>query len=120
MRIIAVLAAVFGFLAVAVGAFARHGLADPYAKELIEIGARYQMYHALAALGLIALMQAGAKGARWAAPFFFAGILLFSGSLYALAFGAPRAIGMLTPMGGTLLMIGWGVTICAALRMKRA
>lgn len=118
MRMISVLAALCGFLAVAFGAFAAHGLADPAAKSLAETGARYQMYHALAGLGVVALMRAGARAARFSAPFFFAGTLLFSGSLYALAFGAPRAIGLVTPMGGVLLLIGWLVLGIAAWRWR--
>src|SRR5262249_20999706 len=118
MRVIAVLAAAFGFLGVAIGAFGAHGLADPHARELIEIGARYQMYHALAGFAVVALMHAGVRRARWAAAFFYAGILLFSGSLYARAFGAPGALGMLIPMGGTLFLIGWGVLTCAAFGLR--
>ena len=105
--------ALFGLLAVAAGAFGAHGLKgslDAYALGIFETAARYQMYHALALLGAGALAAQEKFSPRWlgaSALLFGAGILLFSGSLYALALGAPRWTGMITPVGGLLFMAGW-------------
>jgi len=109
------LAAASGFVAVAAGAFAAHGLADPKAAELMRTGATYEMTHALATIGCAVLIQLGATRARLAPAFFLAGTLLFSGSLYALALGAPRAAGLVTPLGGVSFLIGWATLAWAAL-----
>src|SRR5262250_2312474 len=97
-------AAINGFLAVALGAFAAHGLqgrVDAHAISVFETGARYHMYHALA-IGLAALgvRNANASIAQTAAAFFLTGIILFSGSLYLLALTGVRALGLVTPFGG--------------------
>jgi uncharacterized membrane protein YgdD (TMEM256/DUF423 family) len=103
------LAALSGFIAVAAGAFAAHGVTDPTAKELLRTGSTYELAHALAALLCAALAAAGMPRARLAAPWFLGGSLLFSGSLYALALGAPRAVGIVTPFGGLAFLAGWAV-----------
>lgn len=106
------LAALSGFLAVAFGAFAAHGAKDARAAELLHTGSLYQMTHALAVFGWLAIRQARKDGAGdkagMAAPaLFLAGTVLFSGSLYALAFGAPPILGMVTPFGGLGFLAGW-------------
>ena len=108
------LAAIGGFLAVAVGAFAAHGVSDPRSADLLRTGATYAFMHAMAVLACAVFMQLGAARARFAPAFFLPGILLFSGSLWALALGAPRWIGAVTPVGGVFFLIGWGVLVCAA------
>src|SRR3954454_9385625 len=83
-------------LAVAAGAFAAHGLRDRLdarALEVFETGARYQMYHALAIILAGILASAGARGAQTAGWLFQAGIVLFSGSLYALALTGTKGLG---------------------------
>jgi uncharacterized membrane protein YgdD (TMEM256/DUF423 family) len=107
------LAALSGFLAVAAGAFAAHGLTGQSA-EVMRTGATYEQAHALATIGCAAFMQLGARRARFAPALFLAGSLLFSGSLYALALGAPRLIGIVTPFGGLLFLAGWAVLAWAA------
>jgi uncharacterized membrane protein YgdD (TMEM256/DUF423 family) len=115
-RIFFVIASVSGFIAVALGAFASHGLKARLAPELLstfEIGVRYQMYHALALLGVAwastrwpgALVSAGG----W---LFVAGTLLFSGSLYVLALSGVRWLGAITPFGGLAFLAGW---LCLAI-----
>ena len=118
-----VLAALNGLLAVALGAFGAHGLktrlADlPDAAQRLgwwETAAQYQLAHALA-LGLcgqlIARGGSGSAGsvAVWS---FTGGIALFSGSLYAMTLGA-RGVGPVTPVGGLLLLVGWGALLVAA------
>ena len=106
------LAALSGFLAVAFGAFAAHGAKDARAAELLHTGALYQMTHALAVFGWLAVRalgkdEAGGKTGLATPVLFLAGTLLFSGSLYALAFGAPRMMGMVTPFGGLCFLAGW-------------
>ncbi len=107
------IAAVNGFIAVAAGAFAAHGLStrlDAHMLEVFETGARYQMYHALA-IGLAALaMRTQADRLLTAsAACFLAGIILFSGSLYALAASGTGWIGIITPLGGVSFLAGWGL-----------
>ena len=101
------LAALSGFLSVAFGAFAAHGAKDARAAELLHTGALYQMTHALAVFGWLALRKAGGKLGLWAPGLFLGGTVLFSGSLYALAFGAPRLVGVITPFGGLAFLAGW-------------
>lgn len=102
------LAAVSGFLAVAFGAFAAHGAKDARAAELLHTGSLYQMTHALAVFGWLAVRdKAGGKLGVATPTLFLVGTLLFSGSLYALAFGAPRILGMVTPFGGLCFLAGW-------------
>jgi len=108
------LAAIAGFVCVAAGAFAAHGMSDPRAQELLRTGSLYGFVHVLATLACLLLAQAGARRARLAAPFFMAGVLLFSGSLFALAFGMPRLVGAITPFGGLSFLAGWAVLVWAA------
>lgn len=108
MRVALALAALAGLASVAFGAFAAHGVADPRAQELLRTGSLYGFMHALATLACGAL-QPGAPRVRFAPAFFLAGVLLFSGSLYALALGAPPLVGVVTPIGGLSFMAGWAV-----------
>jgi len=115
-------AAVNGALAVALGAFAAHGLKAtiaPGALVWFETGARYHMYHALA-LGLSALAMQGeaVRAARWSAWAFAAGIVLFSGSLYLLALTAQHWFVFVTPLGGIAFLAGWIMLAVAASRIK--
>lgn len=110
-----------GFLAVAAGAFGAHALRERLASDLFEIwntAAQYHLVHALA-LGLCAWLADARGGALplWAGRCFTAGILLFSGSLYALALSGVRGLGAITPFGGLALLAGW---LCVALAARRA
>ena len=98
------LGSINGAIAVVAGAFAAHGLRDhidPKALEVFETAARYQMYHALA------MILTGVAGARVAGFLFQIGIVLFSGSLYALALTDVKALGIVTPFGGLAFIAGW-------------
>ena len=104
------LGAVNAAIAVGAGAFAAHGLRerlDARALEVFETGARYQMYHAFAIViaGLVA--GAGASRAQSAGWIFQVGIVLFSGSLYALALTEVKGFGAVTPIGGIAFITGW-------------
>lgn len=101
------LAALSGLCAVALGAFAAHGITEPKPVEWLKTGSLYQMTHALAVFGAFALHRAGARGMGLAAGLFLAGTLVFSGSLYAMALGGPRLLGAITPLGGLAFMTGW-------------
>ncbi len=105
--------AIFGFLAVALGAFAAHALRKRLSAEQITVfqtGVQYQMYHALGLLvvGSLRLTGMSFSGyidfAGWA---FIIGVILFSGSLYALTLSAIRRLGAITPLGGVAFLLGW-------------
>ena len=110
------LAAVGGFLAVAFGAFAAHGIADPKAQAWMHTGATYAFMHVLAVFAAAFVVSQGGSRARFAPPLFLAGVVIFSGSLFAMALGAPRWFGAITPIGGLLFMVGWAVLAWAALQ----
>ncbi len=119
------LSALGGFISVALGAFAAHGLRERLEPPLLAVfqtGVQYQMYHALALLGVaLWLRMAGPsvwlKAAGW---LFVLGVLLFSGSLYALALGGPRWLGPVTPLGGLCFLLGWAALAMCAIRMFKA
>lgn len=119
MRNSLTLAALAGFVCVAAGAFAAHGMSDPKAQELLRTGSLYGFVHVLATFACLPLTLAGAARARFAPPFFLAGVLLFSGSLFALAFGAPRLMGAVTPFGGLGFLAGWAALAWASWDLGR-
>ena len=123
MRVFLLLGAAFGALGVAAGAFGAHALSarlEPRMLEVFETAVRYQMYHALAllAVGLLA-SQSRTRATLYAGWAFVAGILLFSGSLYALVFSGVRVLGMITPLGGVAFIIGWIALASAAVSGRR-
>ena len=109
-----------GLLGVAFGAFGAHALKSTLSPEMLEtfeVGVRYQMYHSL---GLLAAAWAASQ---WQNPLttasgwcFFAGILIFSGSLYILSLTGIRWLGAITPIGGLAFIVGWGCLTVAAMR----
>jgi uncharacterized membrane protein YgdD (TMEM256/DUF423 family) len=119
-RVWMALAAVGGFVAVAMGAFAAHGIEDARAAELIRTGASYGFMHTMTTFACATFMNIGGHRARFAPAFFLSGVVLFSGSLYAMAFGAPNWLGMITPIGGLLFLIGWAVMFWAAFTIDKA
>jgi uncharacterized membrane protein YgdD (TMEM256/DUF423 family) len=134
METFLVLGAVLGFIGVALGAFGSHALRAKLSAERVatfETGIRYQMWHALA-LFLLVIVDAWAptnEGSslfllsdRGGAPLLFAagwlfvaGIVLFSGSLYALVLTGRRPWGTVTPFGGVCLLLGWALLAFAIL-----
>ncbi|MFT3927999.1 MAG: DUF423 domain-containing protein [Myxococcales bacterium] len=117
------LAAVFGCLAVGLGAFGAHGLAGRMAAlpdgaqrlEWWKTAALYHLMHALA-LALAAGLLGEARAGRVACFAFSIGILLFSGSLYTMTLTGVRVLGAVTPFGGLSLMVGWLAMAVAAYR----
>ena len=120
-QLVALGAAIAG-LAVAAGAFGAHALRTRLAPGdllVFETAARYQMYHGLA------LIAAGWVADRWPGPLasaagwcFLLGVVLFSGSLYALTLSGVRVLGAITPLGGVAFLIGWGCLAVAAARAR--
>ena len=107
-------------LATACGAFGAHGLKGhlpPDRLEVYETAVRYHFFNALGLLGIgLAMRIADGPFLRWAAVLVAVGVVLFSGSLYALTFGAPRWMGAVTPVGGVSLIAAWVVFAVGFLR----
>jgi len=114
--------ALLGFVGVALGAFGAHGLKARVSPEMLEIfrtGAHYQLVHAVVLLVVGALEgRLEARWARTAALLFTAGVVVFSGSLYALVLTGVRQLGAVTPLGGVLLLSGWLMLALAAWRAR--
>jgi len=116
------LGSVFGGVAVAAGAFGAHGLKDHLSSEALawwQTGAQYQLAHALALVlvGIVAERRRS-RAIEVAGTCFGLGIVLFSGSLFALALSGVRMLGAITPFGGLLLLAGW-VALALAARTPR-
>ena len=120
-RLSLTLAALLLFAAVGLGAFGAHALKARLAPDMQAIWQTAVHYHAWHALGLLALglftmQRPDAPGASLAAWLFIAGIVLFSGSLYALALSGVRGLGAVTPFGGVAFLAGWLAFAWAAWR----
>lgn len=122
MRLGVIVAAVYGALAVAMGAFAAHALKGRLSVEslaVLQTAVSYQFIHALALL--LVVTYGGARRPcvvlRYSAVFFGLGVFLFSGSLYALVL-SPLQPGIITPIGGSLLILGWLTLGYSAWRRK--
>jgi uncharacterized membrane protein YgdD (TMEM256/DUF423 family) len=110
--------AVLAAAAVALGAFGAHALKARLGPEALgwwQTAVQYQMWHALA---LVALGALGARWSRLPAALLAAGTSVFSGTLYAMALGAPRWLGAVTPLGGALMIGGWALLGWNALRQE--
>lgn len=111
--------ALYGFLAVIIGAFGAHALKKKLTPELLqsfETGVKYQMYHAIVLLVLGFNLSFDKPLDSWIVNCFIFGTLLFSFSIYALCLGAakgnkPRFLGPVTPLGGLLLVVGWALLL---------
>ncbi|MBD2296614.1 DUF423 domain-containing protein [Anabaena sphaerica FACHB-251] len=123
-QIFLTIAAIFGGLSVAGGAFGAHALREKVSERMLEIfdtGARYQMYHALALL-LVAILMSRLEippttllVSGW---LFIIGVTIFSGSLYALSLTGIKSLGAIAPLGGIALMAGWGALAITAATIK--
>ncbi|WP_255474203.1 DUF423 domain-containing protein [Pontibacter qinzhouensis] len=117
-KIILLIASALGALTVMIGAFGAHALAPMLQAsgrtDTFETAVKYQMYHtfALLAVGLL-LFRVESPALQVAAWCFVLGILVFSGSLYTLCITGITWLGAITPIGGTLLIVGWGALFYA-------
>ena len=111
-----------GFLGVAAGAFGAHGLRSRLSPDMLavfETAVRYQMYHVFALLITAAVMArvGDARLLAFAGWSFMTGVVLFSGSLYALALTGVSGLGAITPLGGLAFLVGWAcLAVFAAAR----
>jgi uncharacterized membrane protein YgdD (TMEM256/DUF423 family) len=123
-RKLLIFASASGICAVALGAFGAHGLKPLLSVEMLaayETGIRYQFYHTLVLLMAAFTFTPTANTLKWAARFFMAGILFFSGSLYLLAFSSLGSstwswLGPVTPVGGLCFMLGWASVLIYAIK----
>ena len=129
-RFYLLVSALTGAMSVALGAFAAHGLKKVVSPELLVVyqtGVQYQFIHSLALLALAILLLVPASQAvkglvKWSANFMILGMMLFSGSLYAMTFmsvagGFPTWLGPITPIGGLAFIIGWIFLMVAAFKL---
>ncbi|MGY8786583.1 MAG: DUF423 domain-containing protein [Pseudomonadales bacterium] len=122
-KLIIILAAVNGFLAVSIGAFAAHMLRDRLSPELLntfQTGVQYHMYHALGlfGIGLMMLNFPASNLLRISAYLMMAGIVLFSGSLYLLSITGIRWLGAITPLGGLCFLTAWALIVWFATKQQ--
>jgi uncharacterized membrane protein YgdD (TMEM256/DUF423 family) len=115
-------AAALGALGVVLGAFGAHGLRARLPAEKLaswSTAVEYHLLHAVALLALALWADATGRAAALPAALFTAGVVLFSGSIYALVLGGPRWLGPVTPLGGLCLIAGWVAVVVLALRAAR-
>jgi uncharacterized membrane protein YgdD (TMEM256/DUF423 family) len=110
-------------LAVAMGAFGAHALKKTLTPDLMaiyETAVHYHVYHALGliAIGLLALHLPATALLRWAGVLMAAGLVLFSGSLYALSLSGIRWLGAITPIGGAAFLAAWSLLAAAVMRAE--
>ncbi len=108
------LAALFGALAVMIGAFGAHGLKDTLERtgkrDVFETGVHYHFFHVAALLAVGLLARSGGSGLLNGAGIAFTfGIVVFSGTLYVIGVGGPSWLGAITPIGGVALIVGWAL-----------
>jgi uncharacterized membrane protein YgdD (TMEM256/DUF423 family) len=119
-RILFGIGAMLGFLGVAAGAFGAHAIRERVTPERLDnwkTAADYQLWHALATIAAAVIAVRWESGAATAAGWcFIAGVVVFSGSLYALALTDRRKLGAITPIGGVLFLAGWALLVVAAIR----
>jgi uncharacterized membrane protein YgdD (TMEM256/DUF423 family) len=121
LRVFVALGSVGAFLSVALGAFGAHGLRGRISDAMLSIyqtGVHYQLFHSLA-LVLVGLLSERLAAAGWVAgagALFVVGIVLFSGSLYALSLTGTSMFGLVTPFGGLAFLLGWLLLAAAAVK----
>jgi len=117
-RLLVILAAINMFIAVAAGAFGAHGLKQILDAEMLTVwhtAVTYQMVHALGMFAVVLLIpKFGPVLLGWAGSAMFIGIVIFSGSLYALALSGVRILGAITPIGGLAFLASWVLVAWAA------
>lgn len=118
-----VVGAGLGLLGVAAGAFGAHALRGAVSERDLEIwqtGAHYQQLHAVVLVVVgVAARSGWSRALAVASTLFMVGVLVFSGTLYAMVLGGPRVLGAITPLGGLALMGGWAALAVHALLIRR-
>lgn len=125
-NVLLAVSALSGFLFVALGAFAAHGLTDRVSQQAIQVfntGVLYHALHTFAIMGcsLLLSFKNNPKCQKWllsAAICFMIGILFFSGSLYGLVLTGEKWFGPITPLGGMMFLIGWGLLFFSSTKMN--
>ncbi len=119
-RILFGIGAALGFVGVAAGAFGAHAIRQRVSAERLDnwkTAADYQLWHALATIAAAVIAVRWESGVAAAAGWcFIVGVIVFSGSLYALAVTDRRKLGAITPIGGVLFLVGWALLVVAAIR----
>ncbi len=120
MKLFLIAGAINGFLSVALGAFGAHALKERLSEKYLaiwETAVQYQMFHAVALIAIAILMHPnllGPSGALSTAGYaILIGIIIFSGSLFALALSGVGILGAITPIGGVAFLVGWVMLIVA-------
>lgn len=120
MKILLIIGAINGFIAVALGAFGAHGLEGKLTESQLETwntAVQYQMFHTIAILSVGLLLQKiSATSLHWAGWMFLIGIIIFSGSLYIYSTTSIKMFAMITPIGGVAFLIGWVLLAVAAFK----
>jgi uncharacterized membrane protein YgdD (TMEM256/DUF423 family) len=122
MKLMLQVGAILGALAVAIGAFGAHALKESLAlsgrTDTFETAVKYQFYHALAIVLVGVLLSradvAAFRWLHWSGYSFAGGVLIFSGSLYAICFTGITKFGAVAPIGGLLMIVGWVLLFVAA------
>jgi len=117
----------FGLIGIILGAFATHGLKPmltPEAVNSFETGVKYQIYHALLFLILGNMKELGQRISNWVFYMVMCGVLLFSGSIYLLSTNALTSfdfsvIALITPLGGSLLILAWTILLIHFVKLKK-
>ncbi len=123
MKQFIIIAGISGFLAVALGAFGAHFIKNRLTEDMFAIyqtGVQYHFYHTLALLcvGVLAFWMPDVAALKWSAWLFIGGMVIFSGSLYALSLSGMRVLGAVTPIGGLAFLGGWIMLIIALLKQS--
>ena len=123
-KIFLVIASILGGLSVVAGSFASHALKEKlsqYSLDIFQTGARLQMYHSLALLmvAFLLIIEELPQSLMVVAGYaFITGIVIFSGSLYALSMTGIKWLGAITPIGGVVLIVGWSCMAIAGWNLK--
>ena len=117
-----IIASIFGILAIILGAFGAHALKNTLSETALtsfETGVRYQMYHAIVLLFVNSTSKFSLIQQNRISATISLGVLLFSGSIFAITMGIPaKTIWFITPLGGVLLILGWVIMLLSFLKIK--
>ncbi|MFE4122110.1 DUF423 domain-containing protein [Priestia sp. YIM B13486] len=121
MKLFLIIGAINAILAVALGAFGAHGLEGKISEKYLEVwktGVQYQMFHAMGLFVIAFLLSKFPQSSLLTASgwIMFAGIVLFSGSLYVLSTSGIKVLGAITPLGGVAFIVAWILIVVAAVK----